>query len=127
MSRTVRSYTDLDVWRLGMEIADVVYDLTAAFPKDETFGLTAQVRRAAVSVPSNVAEGWGRQRTNEYVQFLRYARGSLYEVETQMRIAARRRYLSDGALAALLEQTDEEGRKLLALIRPLTTPRPPTS
>ena len=116
----VRSYTDLEVWRWGMDVADAVYDVSGSFPKAEAFGLTSQVRRAAVSVPSNIAEGWGRGRTKEYVQFLRYARGSLYEVETQLRIATRRGYLTDDQIAPILSQTGSVSRMLDALMRALS-------
>ena len=103
-----------------MDVADAVYDVSGSFPKAEAFGLTSQVRRAAVSVPSNIAEGWGRGRTKEYVQFLRYARGSLYEVETQLRIATRRGYLTDDQIAPILSQTGSVSRMLNALMRALS-------
>ena len=118
-TRTVRHYTDLEVWRVGMEVADAVYDVSADFPKSETFGLASQVRRAAVSVPSNIAEGWGRGRTEEYAQFLRYARGSLYEVETQLRIAVRRGYATDEQVRLILKQTDAISRMLVGLLKSL--------
>lgn len=77
----VRHYTDLEVWRLGMEVADAVYEASDAFPKDEVFGLASQVRRATVSIPTNIAEGWRRGRTKEYVQFL----GTLADHSTRSR------------------------------------------
>ena len=117
--RPVRHYTDLEVWRVAMDVADAVYEASARFPKEELFGLTSQIRRAAVSIPSNIAEGWGRGRTKEYVQFLRYARGSLYEVETQLRIAERRGYLPDARLDLILGQTAAVGRMLVGLMRAL--------
>ena len=117
--RAVRHYTDLEVWRVGMDVADAVYNVSAGFPKSETFGLASQVRRAAVSVPSNIAEGWGRGRSKEYVQFLRYARGSLYEVETQLRIALRRGYMTDDQLLPILRRTDEVSRMLVGLMKSL--------
>ena len=117
--KTVRHYTDLEVWQVAMDITDAVYGASASFPKDELFGLTSQIRRAAVSIPSNIAEGWGRGRTKEYVQFLRYARGSLYEVETQLRIAARRDYLSEDRLRPILRQTAAVSRMLVGLMRAL--------
>lgn len=115
----IESYTDLEVWWSGMALADEVYRLTQAFPSEERFGLSSQLRRAAVSIPSNIAEGWGRGATNEYVLFLRYARGSLYEVETQLRIAQRNGYLSEAALATSLQHTTRLGKMLLGLIRAL--------
>ncbi len=102
-----------------MGLADEVYRMTQTFPSEEKFGLTSQLRRAAVSIPSNVAEGWGRSATNEYVQFLRYARGSLYEVETQLRIAQRNGYLSEDTLEDVLRRTNQLGRMLLGLMRAL--------
>ncbi|WP_412070101.1 four helix bundle protein [Rubrivirga sp. IMCC43871] len=117
--RAVRHYTDLEVWRLSMDLADAVYDVSASFPKVEAFGLTSQVRRAAVSVPSNIAEGWGRGRTREYIQFLRYSRGLLYEVETPLRIAQRRNYLPAGALRPILELSASISRMLNRLMQTL--------
>ena len=117
--RRVERFTDLSVWQRAMELADGVYDATGAFPMSERFGLASQLRRAAVSVPSNIAEGWGRGRTKEYVQFLRYARGSLYEVETQLRIAARRGYIDPDRLSHLLGTIDEVSRMLAGLLKAL--------
>jgi len=119
MGREIQSYEDLEVWQRGMDLAERVYLLTRAFPTDERFGLTPQLRRAAVSIPSNIAEGWGRGVTNEYLQFLRYARGSLYEVETQLRIARRNQYLSDEDLRSILALTGTLSRMPLGLMRAL--------
>lgn len=119
MGRSVQSYEDLEVWQRGMDLAGEVYRLTRTFPSEEKFGLTSQLRRAAVSISSNIAEGWGRGVTNEYLQFLRYARGSLYEVETQLRIAERNQYLSDEDLRTLLALTSTLSRMLLSLMRAL--------
>lgn len=112
-------YTDLKVWQKAMDLTDAVYDATGSFPKSEAFGLTSQVRRAVVSVPSNIAEGWGRGRGKENVQFLRYARGSLYEVETQMRIAQRRNYIEARTLESILERTVEISKMLSGLAKSL--------
>ena len=118
----VDRYTDLLVWQKSMDLADAIYDFTASFPKTETFGLASQLRRAAVSIPSNVAEGWGRGRTKEYVQFLRYARGSLYEVETQVRIAGRQGYVEPERVEGLLVSTSEISRMLAGLAKALHQP-----
>jgi four helix bundle protein len=96
-----------------------VYRQTKSFPKEEQYGLTSQLRRAAVSVPSNIAEGQGRLTTGEFRQFLGHAKGSLAEVETQLMIARNLGYLADSQ--PLLEQTSEVARLLNGLLRSLTT------
>lgn len=93
MSR-VRSYRDLVAWQKAMRLVIDVYRCTQSFPKAEIYGLTAQLRRAAVSVPSNIAEGQGRASIGEFKQFLCHARGSLLEIETQLQIAQSLEYLS---------------------------------
>jgi four helix bundle protein len=85
----VRSFRDLEVWQLGMNLAEAVYRCTADLPKNETFGLSAQMRRAAVSVPSNIAEGQARSSSKEFLQFISISLGSLAELETQLEIARR--------------------------------------
>jgi len=85
----VRSFRDLEVWRLGLDLAQDVYRCTAFFPKSEAFGLTAQMRGAAVSIPSNIAEGQARNSTKEFLRFLSIALGSLAELETQLELANR--------------------------------------
>ena len=83
----IKRYRDLLIWQKGMALAKQVYAMTRAFPGDERFGLTAQMRRAAVSVPSNIAEGQARRGRKEFVQFLSHAEGSLAELDTQLRLA----------------------------------------
>ena len=83
----INSYQDLEVWKKAMELVTDIYKVTQTFPKEELYGLTNQLRRASVSVPANIAEGWGRGTTKGYIQFLRIARGSLLEVETLMTIS----------------------------------------
>jgi four helix bundle protein len=100
-----------------MRACECVYRATAAFPPDERFGLVSQLRRAAVAVPSNIAEGYGRGSTQEYLRFLRIARGSLYEVETQLAIATRLGLSAGGACDDSLAATKECGRVLAGLIR----------
>ena len=87
MERTVKSYRDLVAWQRARELVKEVYLLTALFPAGERFGLVSQMDRAAVSIPSNVAEGYGRSTTQDYLKFLRIARGSAYELETQLVLA----------------------------------------
>ena len=84
----IKSYRDLFVWQKAMELVTAVYAIPKVFPKEEQYGLTAQIRRSAVSVPSNIAEGYGRNSTLDYTRFLQIARGSLYELQTQLEIAA---------------------------------------
>jgi four helix bundle protein len=90
----VKSYQQLIAWQKAIALVTHIYSVTAGFPRDEIYGLTSQLRRAAVSVPSNIAEGQGRATKGEFVQFLCHARGSLYEVETQIVIATNLGYIS---------------------------------
>lgn len=90
-----QNYQDLVVWQKSVELVSAVYVITKAFPRDEIYGLTSQLRRAAVSIPSNIAEGQGRATRGEFRQFLCHARGSLYEVQTQIHIARRPGYMED--------------------------------
>ena len=99
-----------------MDIVVDVYQQTLAWPKDERFGLTSQIRRAATSIPSNIAEGKGRASDREFIKFLNYARGSLYEVQTQVKVARRLNYLTESAARALEKQTAEVGKVLNGLI-----------
>lgn len=87
MGGEIRSFRDLIAWQKAMALARLVYKASTDFPDSERFGLVPQIRRAAVSIPSNIAEGYGRRRTQEYIRFLDIAKGSLCEVETQMILA----------------------------------------
>ena len=115
----VQSYEDLRVWELGVDLTAAVYRATGDFPQHEQFGLTSQLRRAAVSIPSNVAEGWGRGSRADYRRFVLQARGSLYEVETQLVIAHRLGYLEAPAAKELRADTQALSRQLHALVRAL--------
>ncbi|MGI9175154.1 MAG: four helix bundle protein [Rhodothermales bacterium] len=117
--KPVDSYRDLEVWQRGMDLVESVYALTKPFPADERFGLTAQLRRAAISIPSNVAEGWGRGSRKEFMHFIKIARGSLAEVETQLIIAHRLGYLEEEPLQRTLDDATIEGKMLTALLRSL--------
>jgi len=110
------SYRDLRVWRRSMELALSVYAATQAFPKQELYGLVSQMRRATVSVPSNIAEGKGRLTDRDRAHFFAQARGSLLELETQILIAAKLGYLSGAASESLLDLSREVGRMLNSLI-----------
>jgi four helix bundle protein len=116
---TVKDYKDLKVRRKGIEIVDKVYTLTAKFPKEELYGLTVQMRKAAVSIPSNVAEGFMRGHTKEYKQFLRISLGSCAELDTQSIIAHRRKYIAKHDLDDLAEDLNHESRMLMNLIHSL--------
>ena len=102
----IQSYRDLDVWKLSMDLAAECYRITKAFPKDELFGMTSQIRRAASSVPANIAEGHGREHTKEFLQYLSIARGSLMELQTHMLLAYRVGLLPENALKEILRQSD---------------------
>jgi four helix bundle protein len=111
------TYRDLKVWQTAMEMVQEVYRLTQAFPREETYGLTIQLRRAAVSIASNIAEGKGRSSDKELRHFLSNAKGSLFEVETQIMIADRLGYLSQSQSDHLLSQGAEVGRLLNGLMK----------
>lgn len=114
-SGEINSYRDLIAWQRGMSLVLAVYRVTETMPVAEKFGLTSQMRRCAVSIPSNIAEGYGRESTNDYVRFLCVARGSLFEPRTQYEIAQALGYLpEDTDVSALLSETD---RVLHGLIR----------
>jgi four helix bundle protein len=100
----ISSYRDLDVWKQSRLLVKSVYQLTKTFPKEEQFGLTNQLRRAAISVPSNIAEGSGRNHSKDSTQFFFIARGSLYEIETQLIIASDLEFISVNQLDQVLEQ-----------------------
>ena len=117
----IQSYEDLRVWQEGITLCALVYAFTQAFPEEERFGLASQLRRAAVSVPSNIAEGWGRGSRADYVRFLKIARGSLFEVRTQVVISERVGLCRPDASADLLRQTDAVRRMLHGLIRSLSS------
>jgi four helix bundle protein len=115
----LRSFKDLQVWQKGYRLGLRVYQLTKSFPDQERFGITAQLRRCAVSVPSNIAEGYGRFATADYVRFLRIARGSLAELETQLMLSADLGYADRAAVNGVIEAVAELERMLNALIRSL--------
>ena len=114
-----RSYRNLRVWTQGVDFVEAVHRATAAFPKHQRFGLTGQVRRAAVSVPSNTAEAWGRGSRADYRRFVLTARGSLYEVEPQLLISRRIGHLSAEDHAPPVELADALSRQIAALARAL--------
>lgn len=113
----IQSYRDLKVWQTAMDVAASVYALTRDFPSDERYGLTSQVRRAAVSVAANIAEGYGRDSSGAYANFLRVAQGSVKEVETHLLLAMRVGVARTPDCEPILALCDEVGRMLRSLIR----------
>lgn len=115
----VNSYRDLLVWQRGIDLVESVYKATKSFPRHETYGLTAQMRRAAVSVASNIAEGHGRRHLGDYLHHLSIANGSLFELETQFLVAQRLAYTSSSDADAVSRLSGEVGRMLAGLARAL--------
>jgi four helix bundle protein len=118
---SITTYQDLQVWQNSMNLAERVYDLTRQFPKEELYGLTSQIRRAVISIPANIAEGWGRQTTGEFRQFLHNAQGSLRELETHLLLACRLKLASSDQIQPLLDMCQLIGRQLINLQRSLST------
>jgi len=108
---------NLQIWKLGVKMAKDVYLLTEKFPKREVYGLTDQIRRAAVSVPSNIAEGKGRSTAKDFVHFLNTARGSLYELKTQLYIAREIEYLTEEDFSSLHKQIENLSHKIVSMIK----------
>ena len=111
----IKSFRELRVWQVGMNLVERVYLLTQAFPKHETYGLASQMQRAAVSIPSNIAEGHTREHLKEYLHHLSMAQASLAELMTQIEIAARLKYLPTESLGAMLDDTASLSKQLYAL------------
>lgn len=115
MEKARRGHRDLLAWQKAMDLITAIYSVTQVFPRDELYGLKSQLRRAAVSVPSNLAEGYSRNSKNELHHFIGQARGSLAEVETQIEIAMNLGYVDTETSSRLLSQIDEVGRLLTGL------------
>lgn len=116
---SIKNYMDLTVWQRAMDLVEHVYRLTKEFPEEELYGLTSQMRRAAASIPSNIAEGQGRGADTEFLRFLKIAYGSLRELETQAYIAERLGYITHDMRAAFVDSTGELGRLLNGLMNTL--------
>ncbi|MCC5617367.1 four helix bundle protein [Nostoc sp. CHAB 5836] len=119
----VQSYRDLKVWQEAMNLAEICYKATKSFPKEEVYGITSQIRRSAVSVAANIAEGYGRKTPGEYIQFLYIAQGSLKELGTHLLLAIRVELESSQILNTVLNQCDSVEKLLLLLIRALENKR----
>jgi four helix bundle protein len=111
------SYRDIKVWQKGIDLVVDIYSCTRRFPRDEVYGLAGQLRRAAVSVPSNIAEGKGRRTDKEFLLFLHHARGSVFEVETQLTIAGLLGYIPETEVGRLGNSAGELARMLSGLIK----------
>ncbi len=118
-----QSYRDLQVWQKGMDLVVRIYELTSLFPQNEMYGLTSQMRRAAVSVPSNLAEGKGRS-DRDFSRFVLQSRGSVWELETQVEIAGRLGYLPDQHVQEIKRQTSEISRMLNGMLEALADRAP---
>ncbi|MFN7012249.1 MAG: four helix bundle protein [Allorhizobium sp.] len=119
----MNSYQDLRVWQRAMDLAVESYELTKGFPRDEVYGLVSQIRRAAASVPANIAEGHGRNVTGSYVQHLKIAQGSLKELETHLILSSRLGFLTEQRIGKGLAMSEEVGKMLRSLIRSLQDER----
>ena len=119
----VENYKDLDVWKKAVTFTTELYKLTSRFPGTERYGLASQIRRATTSIAANIAEGWGRGSTGEYIQFLTIARGSVMELETHLIVACNLQFLKSDELVAVLRQVEDIGKMLNRLISVLKSRR----
>ncbi len=113
----MKTHKDLDVWKLSIEFVTEIYNLTKYFPKEEQFGLTNQIRRASVSIPSNIAEGAGRRSDKEFLQFLYISMGSIHEIDTQLLISLNLNYLTKSEYEILLTKLDQISKMISGLIK----------
>mgnify|MGYP003513790329 CR=1 FL=1 len=121
---SLQSFKELLVWQKGIDLVEEVYRLSASLPKDERFGLKSQMQRAAVSIPSNIAEGYGRTHRGDYLRYLSIARGSLLELETQIEVTVRLGFLSPQQVQKASILVEETGRLLFRLIQSLSPQKP---
>jgi four helix bundle protein len=122
-NRKLQSFKELVVWQKAIDLSEAIYRITAEFPREEVYGLTSQMRRAAVSIPSNIAEGHGRNSRGELIQFLGHSRGSLGELEIQIIIAQRLGYVSQVSVSNIMQLVDEVGRLINGFRRALAKPK----
>ena len=112
----INDYKDLVFWQKSMDLVEIIYKLTVTFPKDEQWNLVGQLRRAVISIPSNIAEGYGRHSAGDYKHFLCIGRGSLYELETQIILCQRLGYLAEAAVTQIKNEIQQIGKMLTVLI-----------
>jgi four helix bundle protein len=115
----IRDYRDLLIWQGAMKLAQAIYSTTATFPAAEMYGLTSQIRRSAVSVPSDIAEGYGRENDGDFRRFLAIARGSLAELQTQLILSGELGFIDQKSIASLLENTEEVARMIRGMQKSL--------
>ena len=113
----IKNFRDLNIWKKGIEIVEYVYKLTKSFPANELYGLISQMRRCAVSIPSNIAEGFARKHNKEYKQFLYISLGSCAELETQIEITSKLKYISENEKKDLLEKINHATRMTMNLLK----------
>lgn len=121
--RAINSYRDLEVWQLAMQLAKETYSIARDFPKEELYGLTSQIRRACISVPANIAEGYGRDNPGDYARFLQIAQGSLKELETLLLLSCEVGLATQPKIEQSLNLADRIGRMLRSLIRTIQSRR----
>ena len=119
----MKTFRELIVWQKAMSFVTEIYKVSKQFPKDETFGLTSQIKRSAVSIPSNISEGYGREGLNDYLRFLNIAMASLFELQTQLEIAYNLKYINKEKFDNLYELTREIERMLSSFIRSIKSKR----
>jgi four helix bundle protein len=117
--KAIKSYKDLDIWKKGVLLSIEIYSLTSAFPDNEQYGITSQIRRATTSIPANIAEGYGRESSKNYVQFLKISRGSLYELDTFLIIALGLNYIDKEQRNHLNVKIEELSKMINSLIKKL--------
>ncbi len=115
----MKSFRDLQIWQRGLDLSILIYGHTVDFPKEEQFGLTSQLRRASTSVPLNIAEGWGRGSNKSFANFLKIARGSLFEVETILEISFRLGYINNETIETLRNEIEQIGKMINSFIKKL--------
>ena len=117
MGDSIKTFRDLKIWQKGMELCKLIYSLTKEFPDDEKFGLISQMRRGSVSIPSNIAEGYGRRSTQDYIRFLQITMGSIYELQTQLELSYEFNYLGENGYHKANDLLLEIERMLSSLIQ----------
>lgn len=119
----MKTYRELIVWQKSMKLVTLIYQVTKNFPENEKFALVSQIQRCAISIPSNIAEGYGRNSLNDYIRFLNISNGSLYELQTQVEIAYNLKYIEKSTFEKVYENSREIERMMSSLVRKLKEKR----